>query len=168
MITTSCVFLGSSLERLLCYHTRPAPPHTYTGQMDCLLYRKWLGLTAVTVIAFAVPALFPVLEVAFLSPGSFLTPLTILPFFSVLFLFCYIITFITLLLIIEIFLHTSCLWKVFLSSCIGKISILPSVFLCMSPLLLTHFSFDTSDHQTCRGISPHQAVFCDTSWMSHN
>ena len=36
------------------------------------------------------------------------------------------------------------------------------------PLLLTHFSFDTSDHQTCRGISPHQAIFCDTSWMSYN
>ena len=140
--------------------------------MDCLVYRKWLGLTAVTFITLAVPALFPVLEVAFLSPGSFLTPLTIFPFSSVLFLFCYIVPFITLLLIIEIFLHTSCLctWKVFLSSCIGKISILPSVFLCMSPLLLTQ-NMSLLIFLVTRYVDvspPHQAVLCNTSWVSYN
>lgn len=135
--------------------------------MDCLLYRKSLGLTAVTVLTLAVPALFPVLEVAFLSPGSFLTPLTILLIFSVLFLFCYVITFIILLLIIEIFLHTShlctCLKSFYFISYWENLHSSFCVYLCVSFTTHTrHVTSDISGHQICGRFPPHTRQFSAT------
>lgn len=44
-----------------------------------------------------------------------------------------------------------------------------SFFLCVSFNIPTkHFTSDDSGHKICVGFPPHQALLCDTSWVSNN